>query len=562
MLVAGVNLGSTWFGKTLKDGGSCIVSPEGILIALSEERVSRRKAASGFEKSLQLCCSALGLNLRDVDLIVYSSCCELPREHCDISTLVGTHTRVRTIPIPSHHLSHALSAYLASPFEEAIILVLDSGGNILSTKGEREEEWWKCEREQHSYYVGKGTSCTLIDRDFYEPFEAGIGELYRAFTKFIGWESYIYSGKTMALSAYGNSDRFRGANLFYFDGDRLKSKIINMPLNPVEMLQSFARDNKLDFGARRNSGEPIDNIHQDIACYIQQQAEMAIIEKVRILYRKTKIRNLCIAGGVGLNCVINTKLLEETPIEKIFVQPAAGDQGQCLGNALYGLFNILNAKDRFRMDTAYLGPTYSLSRREIEREIKQHCSCIKTIATEDILETVSQLISQGKIIGWFQGRSEFGPRALGNRSILADPRFPESKNKLNTKIKNRESFLPLAPSVLEEFAAQYFELSHSSPFMLFAPKVKSHKIQEIPAVVHVDATSRVQTVSRIDNPLFYELIKRFYEKTGIPILLNTSLNPRGYPICETVTDVLDFLINSELDYLVIGEVLVKRSKEA
>ena len=560
MLVAGINLGSTWFGKSLRDGGSCIVNPTGILVALSEERVSRRKSAGGFDESLQLCCSTLGLNLRDIDLVVYSSCCELPREHFDISTLVGTHTRIRTIPIPSHHLSHALSAYLASPFEEAIILVLDSGGNILSTKGERESEWWKCEREQHSYYVGRGTSCTLIDRDFFEPFEAGIGELYRAFTKFLGWESYIYSGKTMALSAYGDDDRFRGVNLFYFDGDRLKSKITNTPLNPIEMLESFAIANEIDFGLRRNSSEPIDNIHQDIACYIQKQAEMAITQKVIRLYRRTKIKNLCIAGGVGLNCLINTKLLEETPIEKIFVQPAAGDQGQCLGNALYGLFNILNSKNRFTMETAYLGPSHSLSRREIEREIRQNYSCLKTVNTEDILETASQLISQGKIIGWFQGRSEFGPRALGNRSILADPRFAESKNKLNTRIKNRESFLPLAPSVLEEFASQYFELSHSSPFMLFAPKVKPHKVQEIPAVVHIDATSRVQTVSRRDNPIFYDLIKRFYEKTGIPILLNTSLNPRGYPICETVTDALNLLINSELDYLVIGEVLVERSK--
>jgi carbamoyltransferase len=562
MLVAGINLGSTWFGKTLKDGGSCIVNPEGILIALSEERVSRKKAAGGFDESLPLCCSALGLDLRDVDLVVYSSCCELPREDFDISPFVGIHTRVRTIVIPSHHLSHALSAYLASPFEEAIILVLDSGGNILNTKGERQSEWWKCEREQHSYYVGRGTSCTLIDRDFYKPFEAGIGELYRAFTKFLGWESYIYSGKTMALSAYGNGDRFRGVNLFYFDESRLKSRITNSPLNPIQMLQSFARDNGLDFGVRRNPDDPIDNIHQDIAYYIQQQSEMAIVEKVRRLYRKTKIKNLCIAGGVGLNCLINTKLLEETPIEKIFIQPAAGDQGQCLGNALYGLFNILNSKNRFTMDTAYLGPSYSLSRREIEREIRQQYSCLKTVNAEDILETASQLISQGKIIGWFQGRSEFGPRALGNRSILADPRFPESKNKLNTRIKNREFFLPLAPSVLEEFATQYFELSHSSPFMLFAPKVKPHKIQEIPAVVHIDATSRVQTVSRRDNPLFYDLIKRFYEKTGVPILLNTSLNPRGYPICETVTESLDFLINSELDYLVIGEVLIEKNKEA
>jgi carbamoyltransferase len=176
----------------------------------------------------------------------------------------------------------------------------------------------------------------------------------------------------MALSGYGSGDRFKGVDLFYFDGDRMKSKITNNPLQPFEMIQSFAFNNKIYFGKNRNSHEPIEDIHMDIAHYIQKQAELAIIQKVRLLYRKTRIKNLCIAGGVGLNCIINTKLLEQTEIENIFIQPAAGDRGQCLGNALYGLFNILNLKDRFPMNTAYLGLSYSLSKKEVEMKIQKH----------------------------------------------------------------------------------------------------------------------------------------------------------------------------------------------
>jgi carbamoyltransferase len=559
MLVVGVNLGSTWFGKRLRDGGSCVASSKGILIALSEERVAKEKSAGGFDKSFEICHSALGLNPKDIDLVVYSSCCELVRQRIELSNLELYSGRTR--PIPSHHLSHALSAFLVSPFEEAIIIVIDSGGNILNANGQEESEWWKCSREQHSYYIGRGTECHLIDRDFFDPFEAGVGELYRAFTKFLGWKSSVYSGKTMALSTYGSGDRFKGVDLFYFDGDRLKSKITNNPLQPFEMIQNFAFNNNFCFGKNRNSNEPIEDIHIDIAHYIQKQAELAIIQKVRLLYRKTRIKNLCIAGGVGLNCIINTKLLEQTEIENIFIQPAAGDQGQCLGNALYGLFNILNLKERFPMNTAYLGLSYSVSKKEVEMKIQKHGKSLKIIETDDILETVAQLISQGKLVGWFQGKSEFGPRALGNRSILADPRFIESKNKLNKLVKDREFFLPFAPSILEECAEQYFDFNYSSPFMLFAPNVKFHRIREIPAVIHCDGTCRLQTVSIRDNPAFYSLIKKFYEKTGVPILLNTSLNPKDSPICETVDDALNFIANSELDYLTIGDVLVKNNSK-
>jgi carbamoyltransferase len=555
MLSIGINLGNTRFGKSLKDGGTCILDAEGIQIALAEERITKRKAAGGFEESLKVCCSALGLDIEEADLLVYSSCCELPHQNFRHNSIALDNQKI--ISIPSHHLSHALSSFLVSPFSEALVLVIDSGGSILNTGSEVESEWWKCHREQHSYYLGQGTKCNLIDRDFEQPFEVGIGELYRAFTKFLGWESYIYSGKTMALSAYGDDARFRGAELFWFDGDRLRSKFKNDPLNPVGMIQSFAKQNNISFGLSRNSNGLIEDIHKDIAYFIQKQAEQAIIEKVRRLCKQHKVKNLCIAGGVGLNCAINAKILEHTDIENIFIQPAAGDQGQCLGNALYGLFEVLGAKERFTMDTACLGVSYDISKKAIEGMLRSY-ERLRMVETLDIYETASQLISSGKIIGWFQGRSEFGPRALGNRSILADPRFTESQIRLNDKIKTREYFLPYGPSILAEFADQYFDSRYLNPFMLLAPQIKPCKASEVPAVVHIDGTSRLQVVSKQSNPTYHRLIESFYNKTGVPILLNTSLNPKGAPICETPIDALDFFANSSLDYLVVGEFLIER----
>jgi carbamoyltransferase len=558
MLSIGINLGSTGFGKTLKDGGTCILDPQGVRIALAEERITKRKAEGGFENSFNACCSSLELDMKDADILVYSSCCELPRQNFKPEILTGHESKI--VCIPSHHLSHALSAFLVSPFSEAIVLVIDSGGNILDSDMKVGSEWWKHCREQHSYYLGQGTKCNLVDRDFDQPFEVGVGELYRAFTKFLGWESYIYSGKTMALSAYGDENRFKGVELFWFDGDRLRSKFRNNPLDPIHMIQSFAHQHNISFGHPRKPDCFIEDIHKDIACFIQKQSEQAIIEKVRRLYKKYKVKNLCIAGGVGLNCAINAKILEHTDIENIFIQPAAGDQGQCLGNALYGLFEVLGAKDRFTMETASLGISYSLTQEAVS-EILNCYENLRIVQTLDIYEESARLIASGSIIAWFQGKSEFGPRALGNRSILADPRFVESQTRLNNQIKTREYFLPYGPSILEEYASQYFDSKYLNPFMLLAPKVKTSKSSEVPAVVHIDGTSRLQVVTKKTHSNYHQLIEAFYRRTGVPMLLNTSLNPKGSPICETPHDAIDFFAKSCLDYLVIGEILIERISE-
>ncbi len=553
MLVLGINLAETSYGKALRDGGTCIANETGILVAVAEERVARQKAAGGFRRSSEQCLFSLGLSKEDIDLAVYSSCCETTTTA--VPPALGLEAE-RVMSIPSHHLSHAYSAFLVSPFEEAIIMVLDSGGNILDQESTAVKQWWTVQREQHSYYVGRGTSINLLDRDFFEPYEAGVGELYRAFTKYLGWESYVYSGKTMGLSAFGNKGRFHGTGLFYFEGDRLKSRVINNPTDPVSMLRRYSAENGLFFGNPRSQTEPIEQIHMDIASYIQEEVEEAIQEKVRKLCKHTGLRDLCLAGGVGLNCLVNSKILENTPIRRIFVQPAAGDQGQCLGNALYGLFKLGGHEDRFAM-TAYLGPRHNLDIKHIQRALAPCLKEFEIAAPSDVLDTVAELLASGRIVGWFQGRSEFGPRALGNRSILADPRSSTMKELVNAKVKQREPFLPFAPTILAEYTQDYFDTTVSSPFMLLAPIVKPEKRDEIPAVTHVDGTARLQTVSRADNPMFYDLIKAFYRKTGVPILLNTSLNSKDQPICETISDAIQCLVETDLDYLVIGNYLIR-----
>ncbi len=314
MVILGINLAHTNYGKQLHDGGTCFVDENGILVALAEERAARQKGAGGFEQSLQQCSLSLGLTSNDVDLVVYSTCCE-STVGAAAPALPG-HNTARIVSIPSHHLSHAYSAFLVSPFDEAIIMVLDSGGNVLDGEKEGMSQWWKLRREQQSYYVGRGTSIDLLERDFVEPYETGIGELYRAFTKYLGWESYIYSGKTMGLSAFGTAERFHGQQIFYFEGNHLKSRVVNNPLDPIGMLERYATENGISFGKPRRRGEPIDQFHMDIARYIQEQAEEAVIKKVRRLCKQTELTDLCVGGGVGLNCLINMKILERTPLDE------------------------------------------------------------------------------------------------------------------------------------------------------------------------------------------------------------------------------------------------------
>lgn len=553
--VLGLNLGKTRNNKLLKDGGVCILRDGQIEVAIAEERVSRHKYAGGFQQALAYCLDATKTPIDDYEAIVVSSCCEdvCPREldGINVKDKAGVHF------IPSHHLSHAYSAFHVSPFEKALILVIDGGGNVIGTQAN--PDWWLHRREQNSYYIGEGNRIELIGRDFDGPGEVGLGEAYRCFTYYLGWPSSVYAGKTMALAAYGDPERFSGIDLFDFIDGQLRCRLDNNPFHPIAMLNQFAREHNLSLGEPRVEEGEISQDHKDLAYFIQSQLEEALVAKVRFLHAETGIKNLCIAGGVGLNCIANTRLLQDTPIERLFIQPAAGDQGQALGNALYGYHALLNKPREFIMSNAYWGRSYTNDIQSLDLDSFSG-NKLMIIHSDNVAKDAAKLIYQGFIVGWFQGKSELGPRALGNRSILADPCHIKSKYRLDEEVKQREWFMPYAPSVLEEFANVFFDIG-KSPFMLLAANVKANAANKIPAVVHEDGTARLQTVSKQENPRYYDLIDAFRELSGIPMVLNTSFNGRGESIVETPEDAIQCFRDHNIDFLVIGDYIISKQRD-
>lgn len=556
MKIIGVNLGETSLGMKLNDGGACLVDDQGI-VCIAEERVSRKKYSGGFEKSLEYCLSERGYNIDDIDLFVVSSCCEVPRT-C-IPDMGFDIQSEKIVIMPSHHLSHAYSVYMTSKFEEAIIMVIDNEGSIINNLGN--DEFYKNELEHMTYYVGKGNDIEFLERDSVDSDSIGIGDAYRYFTHYLGFPSYVYAGKTMGLAPYGNEDTYKDIKIFDYENDKIRCLIKQDYFNCTKALADFFLESyNIILPPVRN---PIDDITQDyadLAYLIQRELEEVLIKKVNYLIQKTGIKKLCIAGGVGLNSVANGRLLRETELEDIYIVPAAGDTGQCLGNALYAYHKIFGNTKRYAFDSAYLGKEYS------EKEIQDSVSrCIvinenievKEYETFDSLNKVAaSLLSEGKIIARFGGKSEFGPRALGNRSILMDPRKKENKDILNKKVKFREEFRPFAPVVLSEYVGQYFDIDRESPYMMLVAEVKNKDI--IPAVTHVDGSARVQTLNSKQNPQFYSLIQEFQRITGVPVILNTSFNIAGEPIVETPDDALECFLGTNIDYLIMGKNILSK----
>lgn len=552
MIIVGLNLGVTRFGKELRDGGVCVLEDDNIRMIVAEERVCRQKRAGGYEAALNYSLAKLGLLPEDIDVVAYSSCCEPIRN----DFIIRTNNTPQYLAI-NHHLSHAYSTYMLSPFEESLIMVIDAGGN--TPEDRVNPEWWVSSREQHSYYVAKGNTITLLERDFDKPFSAGIAEIYRAFTYYLGWSSSQYAGKTMALAAYGDSERFSKKSIFTINTDgSIVSNIANNPLNPVSMVESILRSNGISGLKKRNPNEPIEQIHRDIAFWIQSETEKAILAKIDYLVKKTKIKKLCLSGGVAYNCTLNGKILLHAPVEDIFVHPGSGDHGQCLGNATYALLLHSKSSKRFVPFHPYWGGEEEITIKKVSETVGSD-SKVDVVDSKHYITQAAELIANGNVICWFQGRSEYGPRALGNRSILADPRDRKVKDMLN-KIKGREDFMPLAPSVLAEKASEYFDIRSNSPYMTYAVKVRPEMKRDISAVVHEDGTSRVHTVTEESNPVFYNLIKEFYKLTGIPMLLNTSFNKYGEPIVETLENALNSFLRMDINYLIARNFIIKKKE--
>ena len=457
-----------------------------------------------------------------------------------------------------HHLSHAASAFFPSPFDEAVILTADGVGEWATT----------------TVSIGKGNDLQ-IKKEIQFPHSLGL--LYSAFTYYTGFKVNSGEYKLMGLAPYGSpiyEDKIKN-HLVDIKNDgsfHLDQSFFNYSTGLTMTNEKF---NKL-FGhkPRDPKNEQLTQFHMDIASSIQKVTEEIMIKLARSIRHEYKITNLCLAGGVALNCVANGKILSENIFDNIWVQPAAGDAGGSLGAAL-AFWYIDQKKDRKidlsdSMQGSYLGPEFN--NEQIEKELKDSGAKYTLLSDDELIDKVADDLASSKAIGWFQGRMEFGPRALGARSILGDPRSSETQKNLNLKVKYRESFRPFAPSVLNEDLSEWFETKTDSPYMLMVAKVKDNKIikmteeqkklfgieklnikrSNIPAVTHLDYSARIQTVSKNTNEKYYNLIKKFKEKTSCPVLVNTSFNVRGEPIVNSPTEAYNCFMGTELDTLVIG----------
>jgi carbamoyltransferase len=581
------------------DAAAALLRDGELVAAAEEERFTRIKHDFDFPKNaIQYCLAAGGIAGEDLDYVVFF---EKPFRKLDrilmnvlqtypqswkifresmitwmLDKLWVSSTIESELGIPKekvlfceHHLSHAASAFLCSPFEEAAILTVDGVG-----------EW-----VTGTWGVGRGTDIRLTKQTLYPH---SLGLLYSAFTAFLGFEVNEGEYKVMGMAPYGqpryvdkvwkvvqqNPDGSFSLDMDYFSFHKSTTRTYSRRF--VELFGE-PRPPKMCFytevsGFPKYFGEPPANYKEmckknqyyaDIAASIQRVTEELLLGMAREVHKQTGLKRLCIAGGVGLNSVANSRILRETPFEELFIQPAAGDGGGALGAALWAYNTLLGKPRSFRMTNAYWGRSYSGG--EISDFLESnHIAYRKFDNDDELLDLVVDRLTSGKVIGWYQGRFEWGPRALGNRSILADPRNPEMKDIVNSKIKFREPYRPFAPSVLAECTEVYFDLPgaiHHNParYMLYVVPVKPSKQSVLPAITHVDGTGRLQTVFRDQSPRYYSLIERFAQNTGVPVLLNTSFNLKGEPIVTTPANAFSTFSKSEMDCLVLENFLVEKS---
>jgi carbamoyltransferase len=553
------------------DSAACLIQDGRLVAAASEERFTRKKHDEGFpHKAVDYCLKAGGIEAKDLDYVGFYDKPVLKFERL-ISTYLSTFPRgffsySKAMPvwlkeklwIPSmirkelnykgkilfteHHMSHAASAFLVSPFKEAAILTVDGVG-----------EWATA-----SYGVGKDRQIDLFKEI---RFPHSLGLLYSAFTYYLGFKVNSAEYKVMGLAPYGEPkyvDQVKELIEIKDDGSFVMDMSYFSYHYGLRMVNG--KFSKLFGGPPREGESKLDQRHKDIAASVQRVTEEIMLKMAGYLHRETGMENLCLAGGVALNCVANGRVLREGPFKDIFIQPAAGDAGGALGVAAYIYHSVLDHPRIEAMEHAYLGPDYSET--EIQTMLKNYGAPARQLERGDLVREVAELIDGQTVIGWFQGRMEFGPRALGNRSIIADARNPKNKDVVNLKIKFRESFRPFAPTVLEERISEYFEIDRPSPYMLLVAPVREGK-RVIPSVTHVDHSARIQSINRSQNALYYDLIKEFDRRTGVPVIINTSFNVRGEPIVCTPEDAYRCFMRTHMDYLVLGPYLLdKRDQPA
>lgn len=562
------------------DAAAAITKDGQLLAAVEEERFNRKKHCAGFPvESVRYCLEVANVPVEEIDHIGIS---RDPSAHLhkkvlfslkrlknlsgqimerlanaakvrdlrkELTSALGTSSELRAqFHNVEHHKAHMASCFFVSPFERAAILSIDGFGDFISTM----------------WGVGEGNNMQVLGQVEY-PHSAGI--VYTATSQFLGFPKYGDEGKVMGLAPYGKPrymTEFRKIIRSDDSGFKLNLDFFRHDSEGVDMTwdngsptigQIFSDKFVEAFGPARLKGEALTSRHEDIAASLQARLEEVSFEILRRLHNLTKLDRLCLAGGVAYNSVMNGKIPLHTPFKEIYIQPAAGDAGTAIGVCYYIYNSTLGRPRSYVMENPYTGPGFS--NHEIASTLKKNGLAGRELSQRELTQTAAQAIADGKIVGWFQGRMEFGPRALGNRSIVVDPRRGDMKDILNARIKKREPFRPFAPSVLEERVGEYFEQTHPSPAMLMVYQVKAEKRSVIPAVTHVDGSGRLQTVSHRDNPLYYALISDFERLTGVPVVLNTSFN-EDEPIVCNPQDAIECFQRTRMDSLFLGSYLVER----
>jgi len=558
------------------DVSACLLRDGVIAFAISKERLTREKHATGFYKEvIDYCLDAEGITLADVDLVV-RNCYIMPvpdmeqrLTYQDMPGFLPPPEREQAVQHPyfrsssdrvvsiSHHLAHAYSAFAASPFEEGVVMIVDGVGSYRSDAMEKlpaDDAGNPLARESESYYRFSGTQLECLKKVWLEPSRGmlneefysmpGLGALYsRASTYVFGdWNK---CGELMGLAPYGR-EQFKQLL-------ELKDGELRVPSWNAEFKQPFL------LGSGDWEKHPAMRHWEDLAWRVQDDTENVLLARTRWLRETTGAKNLCIAGGVALNCVANGRIAREGGFDNVWIQPAAGDDGIAIGCAFYGWLEALKQRRTSVMEHAYTGRVYG--EHEIVNAQQKPLVRIQItpVRSDDICRDTAKLLVDQKVIGWFQGPSEFGPRALGNRSLLADPRKAEMKDILNSRVKHRQAFRPFAPIVLAERMKDIFEGEEDSPFMLIAKSVRPEWRDRIPGIVHVDGTARVQTVREATNPRLYRLLKEFDQLTGVPVLINTSFNVKGEPIVETPQDAMICFLTTGIDHLVLHDTLISKN---
>jgi len=561
------------------DVSACLLRDGEIAFAINKERLTRKKHDGGFyQKVVDYCLAAEGISFDDIDLVV-RNCYVLPVEDLELRMLsqyvpevmddqeriqakhnplyLSKSNKVMTV---SHHLAHAYSAFAACPFNEGVVMVVDGVGNYSSDvtePGQLTDNVNPLARESESYYKFDGSRIETLKKIWLKPvrgflsdefyFMPGLGALYSRVSIYI-FAHWNKCGEVMGLAPYGRPDAVKP--LLETNGDD-----VDIPEWGVEFDKPFLPEQEPDWEASSSMQH-----WKDVAWRVQDDAETLLLKRAIWLRETTGAKNLCMAGGVALNCVANGRIVREAGYDNVWIQPAAGDDGIAIGCAYYGYLTILKRHRSSAMKHAYLGAPYS--DQNARAAAQNWLVRLQTInrPSDDICRDTAKLLAQGHVFAWFQGRSEFGPRSLGNRSILADPRRDEMKDKLNKRVKHRQAFRPFAPVVLAERASEIFEGDEESPFMLIVKRVRPEWRDKIPAIVHVDGTARVQTVRPDQNERLCRLLKEFDAITGVPVLLNTSLNVKGEPIVETPDDALACFLSTGIDYLALHDMLIAKSR--